>query len=384
MHQIKSTAIIYGIIHFLVDFCCAFFMFSLGPLTEDFYIGFLIYNFLAFAMQMPVGLIADRIEKNSLTAAAGCLFVLGALGASWLYPKSENMMWAALSLAGIGNCLFHVGGGIEVMKRSADKATPLGIFVSPGAVGIFLGTLYRKQEKELGSVLMFLLLGTALLLICSSRKQLRKIEEILGTEDVVYGKAEVWETEAPDYTHKNTKHLGLIIRVMICFFLVVVFRSYLGMIAAFPWKDTVFSGTMALAAVFGGKLAGGFLADKWGVQRTAVVTLLTSSLLFLFSDFMVAGVLAVFFFNMSMPITLYLAAKVLGRQNGFAFGILTFAIFVGFLPAYAGLSRCNSLILSGLSLASLIFLGIGACLCQRMFVENIVKAGDDTKEDTVL
>lgn len=383
MHQAKSTAIIYGMIHFLVDFCCAFFVFSSGALTKDFYIGFLIYNFLAFAMQMPVGLIADRIKKNYLTAAAGCLFVLGALVMSWLYKDNEIVMRAALALAGIGNCLFHVGGGIEVMKRSKDKATPLGIFVSPGAIGIFLGTLLGKQRETLSLVFVLLLLGAVLLLIYNSKKQQIQMEEVLGTEDDMYGKEEVSETKAPVYLPDKVNNLGLAIGAITCFFLVVVFRSYLGMIAAFPWKDTVSSAVIALAAVFGGKLTGGFLADKWGVSKAAVGTLLASSLLFVLSDFIWAGVFALFFFNMSMPITLYLAAKVLHRQNGFAFGILTFAIFVGFLPAYAGFNRCNNLILTGLSLISLIFLGIGTSLCKGMLAEKRAKTVVDMKEDAL-
>lgn len=40
-------------------------------------------------------------------------------------------------IAGIGNAMFHIGGGIDVLNISDKKATLSGIFVSTGALGIF-------------------------------------------------------------------------------------------------------------------------------------------------------------------------------------------------------------------------------------------------------
>ena len=171
----------------------------------------------------------------------------------------------------------------------------------------------------------------------------------------------------------------MVVGALGCFFLVVALRSYLGMIIAFPWKDTMADGVIILLAVFGGKLAGGLLADKFGIKRVAVGTLLLSSVLFAFSENMLAGVLALFLFNMSMPITLYLAARVLCRQNGFVFGILTFAIFMGFLPAYAGYQRCSSMILVILTAVSFVFLGAGVLWYERMIGDTCkTQKGIDT------
>lgn len=371
MHQVKSVAGVYGMIHFLVDFCCAFFMFSASGRIEEFYIGFLLYNFLAFALQMPVGLIADRIKRNPYVAALGCLLVLGALLCLWICPGGQDALWAGLGLAGTGNCLFHVGGGIEVMKRSKNEAAPLGIFVSPGAIGIFFGTMLGREGNLSPVFLTGLLAGAVIWLFYISRGQGAALAEGLCRDAQM--------TDA-GFVQPYTVAVGAVL----CFFLVVVFRSYLGMIAVFPWKDTLTEGILVLAAVFGGKLAGGFAADKLGIRKAAVGTLGAATVLFLGSDVMWAGVLALFFFNMSMPITLYLAAKVLKGQNGFAFGILTFGIFIGFLPAYAGGNACSRWILTVLSALSLIFLGAGVCLYKRLTRqadrEGIVSAG---KEEVV-
>ena len=50
------------------------------------------------------------------------------------------------------------------------------------------------------------------------------------------------------------------------------------------------------------------------------------------------GILALLLFNMTMPMTLYLLAEHLPHLPGFSFGLLTFGLFLGFLPVYAELS----------------------------------------------
>jgi hypothetical protein len=61
---------IYSCAHFIVDFACAYLMFSRISASPRWYLCVLIYNFCAFAMQAPIGVIADRLNKNSLLAAS--------------------------------------------------------------------------------------------------------------------------------------------------------------------------------------------------------------------------------------------------------------------------------------------------------------------------
>jgi len=62
--------IAYSLAHFAVDLGCAYSYFS--HCTAD-SMGFLLYNFCAFALQMPLGLLADRYGRAKAAAAAGCL-----------------------------------------------------------------------------------------------------------------------------------------------------------------------------------------------------------------------------------------------------------------------------------------------------------------------
>ena len=91
---------------------------------------------------------------------------------------------------------------------------------------------------------------------------------------------------------------------------------------------------LALAA---GKAAGGYLADRFGFRRTAVLSLaLSAALLPLAPEHPLLGTAAIFLFNMTMPLTLWASARLLPSARGFAFGLLTFGLFLGFLPAVFG------------------------------------------------
>ena len=94
----------YSLGHFWVDFSCALLMFSRLSGQSGWALCVLLYNFCAFALQMPVGLLADRWERKGRTAALGC--GLAALG--WVLPP-----FLAAVIAGVGNACFHVGGGIQ-------------------------------------------------------------------------------------------------------------------------------------------------------------------------------------------------------------------------------------------------------------------------------
>jgi FSR family fosmidomycin resistance protein-like MFS transporter len=62
--------------------------------------------------------------------------------------------------------------------------------------------------------------------------------------------------------------------------------------------------------------------------------LLLASVCYLLSEAAIFGLAAVFLFNVTMPLTLYLLADKFPNQPGFAFGLLTFGLFLGFLPVY--------------------------------------------------
>ena len=96
-------------------------------------------------------------------------------------------------------------------------------------------------------------------------------------------------------------------------------------------------GIVPVLCLASGKAAGGFLGDRIGLRKTAVLSLGATALLML----MPRGygtLLALFLFNMTMPLTLYEAVCLLPGAKGAAFGLLTCALFVGVLPRFSGMT----------------------------------------------
>ena len=105
------------------------------------------------------------------------------------------------------------------------------------------------------------------------------------------------------------------------------------------------------------------VADKYGLRLTSAVSLATSMFLFLFAwEYPVAGLLAVFLFNFTMPITLSVLARLLPCAKGTAFGIASFSLAVGSLPALLGFVLSSPLVLAVLVAVSLALL-LGGLYC---------------------
>ena len=199
------------------------------------------------------------------------------------------------------------------MLFRSKKAAALGIFVSPGALGLALGTLCGKAGLLPLALppLIMLVLAVAILLLCRR----------------TYGSLR-YRNAPPELTCAGRP------AAIVPLFLVVVLRSYMGMQQSFPWKaDWALLLTLMLVL---GKASGGFLSDRLGPRRASMVSLTGAGLLYFACALPLPGLLAVLLFNMTMPITLWAAARLLPGAKGFAFGLLTFALFLGFLPSYLG------------------------------------------------
>ena len=327
---------IYSLAHFCVDFGCAYFIYSRFLNPMQWMLCLVLYNFCAFAMQAPLGLLCDKINKNAVMAAAGCVIV--ALSAFF-----SNYAVLACIIAGIGNAFFHLGGGIDTLNDCGERCGKLGVFVSPGAFGIFLGTkLGRSNTIPFYWVTSVLIFIATVILIWAYRKRV-----LPHSQNVPVSFAGI---NSPG-----------VISAGICFFLVVCLRSLAGSSMMFPWKSTGQWVIILTCAIVFGKTTGGFLADQFGAVRSSWITLGLSAILFLFADLPFMGVLAVFLFNMTMPVTLGALARLLPGVKGFAFGTLTLALFLGLVPIIikpdlAGLPYwCYSM----MAMLSAIFLHIG-------------------------
>ena len=305
--RLTGPSVLYAAGHFLVDLCCALIIRSLS--ADPWH--FVLYNFLAFAVQMPIGLLADIFGHNRRFALAGiCLVLFGFLPLGILLQ---------VSCVGLGNACYHVGGGRDALLKK-DGLTGLGIFVSPGAIGIMLGTLFSGNFiVHTVAAVSLAVCGILICMYCPA-----------GTQTI------------------PKKQLRLPPAVLML--TVVLLRSLVGTCMETPWKIGVFV-VLSAAAAAAGKALGGFVADPFGWKRTGVVSLLAAAVLFLLPDMAVAGVIGVLLFNMTMPITLGQAAQCCRGFEGFSFGLLTFGLFLGYLPSAFGIS-ISPIIGTGMSLIS--------------------------------
>lgn len=329
--------VIYSILHFIVDGICAFAMF--GEYGSDGAGAYLFYNLFAFAMQMPIGALIDLV-----TAKMSGKYVLqkrfySAVTALGVIVTLTGMYAGPLAL-GFGNALFHSGGGVTCIgedKRHEMKGRGLGIFVAPGALGLFVGKivseftslkLYAQSFWIIISIL--LLLASVVCLFYDERHFLFIVDdkEKISTDD----------TEKVTGKDKNKKSVMMILTASLGCFVVVIIRSYVGLAISFDWKSGMLLSFLAVLAVVFGKVAGGFAAAKFGNMKAVIISLGLAAVLFIFSDTAVCGLLALFFFNMTMPITLYMLIQEMPGLPGFSFGLLTLGLFLGFLMVYCGVS----------------------------------------------
>ena len=293
---------VYSVLHFLVDFLCAFGMLRFFAGDANGALNILIYNFCAFALQMPIGAAMDSFAEGKPRMPARCasLGVLLTMLGMFTHP----------AILGLGNAAFHVGGGIDVIREDQLRSKGgrlLGIFVAPGALGLFLGGQLAGSPGIMLPVILICLLPVPVLLRLPKQEIPRLPEGIPGS-----------------------------VLSCVCCFLVVVLRSYIGLSVVFSWKTGFLPGLIAVCAVVLGKIAGGFSAARFGSRKTAIVTLVLAAVCYLFGELPAWGILALFFFNMTMPLTLYQLWSRWPRYPGTVFGVLTFGLFLGFLPVVLG------------------------------------------------
>ena len=350
--------------HLLVDGLCAATIF--GQIEEGRAFLLLLYSTLAFSTQCLVGLWADRMRHvRHLEAVSALLLVLG-----YVLPVSALLK---IILIGAGNSGFHVAGGVMTLRESGGKAAKLGVFVSPGAVGLTLGTLYPK----LGAAFAVALVATVGMVVVAEKEAEARTDlavkeaeaqtglGVKGTEEqtglAVKGAEEqtglaVKGTEARTelaakgtearaelaakgteaqaeletvQAEKSDAPVPEILPVLLLISAVAV-RAIGGTAVRFPWKHGAAGALLMTAFVAGGKTAGGYLCDSIGYQKAALFSLIPASILIACcSSWAIPSLLGQFALNLTMPVTLWLLYRSMPDSPGLSFGLAAAALWPG-------------------------------------------------------
>ena len=354
----EVTTFAYALCHFVVDFACVSSMLCavsrvLGESGQDSLefvaLSILLYDVVAFTLQLPVGIVLDKLDKNSYAALLSYALV-GAGVLISLFPVAL-LEWLAVLLLAVGNALFHSAGGLIVLNISQKHAGPSGIFIATGAIGVFLGTQSAQMERlQIAFSLLVLLFLCALITLV-----VQKVNK------------KYWNVHNVAFDIPKLSSNTLLAIALLTF--VVALRSYAGMVMAFPWKSQTLLLVLSILGVFAGKALGGMVADRIGFRTTAIFSLIAAATLFAPSwEVPVMGLLGVFFFNFTMSITLASLANILPNAKGTAFGLASFSLAVGALPALLGFRVEHPVMLSVISLVSALALGIGLTLVKDTVV----------------
>lgn len=330
---------IYGSVHALVDFCSAVIVFSfIGkidvlPLIQ----AVVLYNVLAFGLQSVFGFWIDKIGHPQNFSIMGCILIITG------FFTIENPMLAII-FTGLGNALFHSGGGYISLKMGNGRAKLPGLFVAPGAIGLFLGTYWNKIPNSENFVLIFLLLISIGLMTFIEPKE--EIQKRLSAK-----------SDFPVY-----------MLIFICILISICIRSFIGLSYDFSAKNNFNLMLTLVLAVACGKAAGGFLSDKFGMFNTATIGLILSVPLLKYGGtYPYLAIAGMFCFNLTMPITVTALANMIPKYKGFAFGLTTLALLIGFLPVIADYKVAQSMMLFEIILFSIVITALGLKLYERLF-----------------
>ena len=292
------TLLLNSFAHFLVDGVCCSILFAAAAGGQDIAVAVLLYNTLAFSTQCVVGLIMDRTGKaKSIARIAMAVVATGGLLPLPLIPK-------VITVA-IGNSLFHVGGGMMTMMNERERSAPLGIFVAPGAFGVTLGTLF--PGLRLPFAIALLLIGAFMGRIVHN--------------DFDYD-------AAPSAAEDEKGSIPVVCIVLLT--AAVAVRAIGGSAVSFPWKSGALMSLLLTAFVFAGKFLGGFVLDKIGTVKAAVISIVPASLLIAFcANWAFPSMAGQFLLNLTMPVTLWLLYKAIPDSPGLAFGLAASALWPG-------------------------------------------------------
>jgi FSR family fosmidomycin resistance protein-like MFS transporter len=259
-----------------------------------------MYNCLAFAPQIALGWIVDRLKSPSLSACIGALMVVAA---ALIWP---HMPMQALCLAGLGNALYHVGAGSLCLQFAGGRAAMAGVFVGPGSIGVILGTFMGSGWWP----------GAEILIVaCTLLALWVAFLRVPATLNIPPCRCATWSAHA----------LAIVLLLLAVASRQLVAGAVNGSWFTLPWAWIL----IAVAATVG-KITLGFAADRFGwLLIGAGLAALAAPLVAASQGHLCISVAAAILAQAAMPVTLAGLSRLLPRYPALAFGLTSCAIWLG-------------------------------------------------------
>ncbi len=390
---------IFSLAHFVVDFACAFLLFrltALGAIPEEkVFTTYALYNLLAFGLEVGFG--ACLTERTARIASTlGCVLLMTGvlLGASasraigfsgadilsttpnalsaFALPSELSRLYRLSLLGavcvGVGNALFHVGGGIDALTRNAGRYWRSGVFLAPGSLGLAFGGLLGKQVNSWSNFdVVSGMVAVCGILIWFCCAYVEKVKPLPSDE-----KSPVdWKFCSRAF-------------VLVASLVIVFTRSSVGF-AAPAVRETsnlIMPSAIAMAfCSFGGKFLGGFLADLFGARRVGALTIFIAIPTLCYCESERVFLLGVFLLNISTALTLVETARSYGGKPGVAFGLTTLVLLSGYFTLFP----IRNILDNGaqnsvrLTIVALLSLSVASSLCLGR-KKRSARLGDDRND----
>jgi len=307
------------ITHPLVD-ACSMSVLAAGGMSWS---RILLYNAVAFALQLPLGVVLDvrpGLVRGGFVAGT-CLVCAATLAAAF----GANG-WGVLVAVCFGNAIFHLTAGKHVLEAHGGRSGPIGLFISTGALGLLAGKL-GVEHAAAASLPSF----AALLAACV----------VVAGRDVGW-RASTGETPVAPVVGRGVLNAPpstsgtLVVPVVVLagLFALVAWRSWAGLEATRLTAAEGMSLVLAGAAVtWGGKAAGGYLADRLGRWAVIAVSVCGSAALaFACSpQNALAWLVLLFVAQLATGPVLSLVYDRMVGKGGTAFGLNCLGLFAGSL-----------------------------------------------------
>jgi hypothetical protein len=218
----------------------------------------------------------------------------------------------------LGNACTHVAGAEVTLRTARGKLGPSAIFVSGGSFGVITGTLLSPTTLPYWTLIVLAMTAVPFVLLAEDDRR---------RADAAY------KTPCDAFNYNAVKVAAVWI-VLLATFIVIV-RGYMGYGIPTAWKKTTTQTVLLFVTMGIGKCAGGLIADRVGVKKTAMLSAALALPFLLCGDrLMIVSLIGVMLFSMTMSITLALLVSVLPRTPGLAFGLTTIGLFLGTAPIF--------------------------------------------------
>lgn len=312
----QCTLTIASAMHMLVDcLCiCALYLLSRSFTGDEIVTAILLYNILAFCTQPLAGMIADWIPDRRMLLYASVILLAIAVVTVGITHEGRLLLPVVAIVLGMGNSLFHVWGGKQTAVKSGNDIVSLGVFVSTGSLGLAIGGIFSSYA--LMYVVMTLIVMLALVYVSIDKENACGVD--CGDDD----------KRAVAYKWYY------VTAAMLLLSLAVMTRSFVGNgFSSSMARDGLMVLLIAIV-VSAGKIAGGVIVKCMGLKMTALMLLVAIAICYpLRFTGAVAALVGIFVINCTMPVTLFLANKVLEGKEGLAFGLLAASLIPGYLIA---------------------------------------------------